>query len=107
MACLPQTFFKFTIYLSIALVLASGITLETAFVKLASGKFAEATDNKSTLLVIGTLLSLTLLALAILGICGVYKHSGLMLIIYAGVMAALFICFWLIFAYMKGGKGLL
>lgn len=102
MAC--GSFFKWWIYASITLILIIGIVTEIIFIVLARGKFAEATESGTSLIVVGTIFLAIMLIIVIVGCCGVSKQSACLLIIYAVVAALLFVGFWIAFAYMKKGK---
>lgn len=74
------------------------------FIVLACGKFAEATESKTALIVVGSIFLAIMLLIAIIGCCGVSKQSACLLIVYAIIAGLLFVGFWIAFAYMKKGK---
>ena len=73
--------------------------------KVGTTKFAEASDTKTMFIVIATVILVVLVVVAILGIVGICKESACMLITYAIIVLVFFVGFWLLFMYMKGGKG--
>jgi hypothetical protein len=97
-------FLKWWIYISIVLILVIGIITEIFFIVMASGKFSDATESKGALIATGTIFLLITLVIAILGFCGICKKSTCFLVIYSIIAIALFVGFWVIFAYMKKGK---
>eukprot|EP00826_Nyctotherus_ovalis_P003412 TRINITY_DN10696_c0_g1_i2.p1 TRINITY_DN10696_c0_g1~~TRINITY_DN10696_c0_g1_i2.p1 ORF type:complete len:279 (-),score=50.28 TRINITY_DN10696_c0_g1_i2:185-1021(-) len=102
MSC--ASFLKCWIYTSIALLLVMGIVVEIVFVVLACGRFAEAAENKTSLIVTGTICLCVMILVAIIGCCGASKKNTCLLITYAIIAGLLCACFWISFVYMKKGK---
>jgi hypothetical protein len=102
MAC--GSFFKWWIYTSAILILLIGIIIEIIFIVLARGRFAEATESKTRLIVIGTIFLAVMLIIVIIGCCGVSKQNTCLLITYAIITGCLFAGLWVVFGYMKKGK---
>ena len=81
-----------------------GFTFEIIFIKLATGKFATATNNQVMLAGIGSIVFVALLLIAVFGACGAYNRNMPILSIYSFIMTCLFVSSWVVFVYMKGGK---
>ena len=103
MSC--QSALKFGIYTSAGLIIFLGLVMEIAFIILACGHFAEATDSKGLLIAVGTVFFIVMIILALIGFYGVWNKNIILLIIYAAIAGLVFFCFWIAFAYMKKGQG--
>ena len=98
------SFLKCWIYTSVGLVIIVGILIEIIFLILAFGHFAEATESKTLLIVIGTVSFCILLIVGLLGIYGAKNQSFILLILYTVILGLVFVGLWVAFAYMKKGK---
>lgn len=98
------SFLKCWIYTSIALLLTMGIVVEIVFIVLACGRFAEAAENKTSLIVTGTICLCVMILVAVIGCCGASKKNTCLLITYAIIAGLLCACFWIFFAFLKKGK---
>lgn len=96
---------KCGVYASVALFIVIGIVIEIIFLILAYGHFAEATESKTGLIVSGTIVLIVLLLIAVIGCCGVSRRSTCLLLVYTIITALMFVGFWIVFGYMKKGKG--